>query len=415
MESEKYICIREDGAQGASLTVVDLTNNNEVSRIPMGAESTIMNPESKMVALRKGLALQVFNLETKSKVSSFKLPDNSAVVYWCWVDSKTIAIVTQTSVFHWSIEGESNPRKVMDRHPNLAQCQIINYRVSPDQKWCMLIGLGKGAENSIAGTIQLYSVDNKKSQVIAGFCGGFLNVDNQTAKGQLFTFIMKEGPRAHCKFQATEIGKAGGFKVKPVEFAFPAEAAQDFPVCMEIDEPRCLAYMMTKMGYVYMFDIMTGTLLFRSRISPEPIFLTTKVATGGIIGLTSGKGGIMKVTLNEANLVPFVMNGLKQTNLALELACRLNLSGADDIFMNQFSAMIQQGNIKGAARVAFKSPKNLIRNENTIRRLQQMPAAPGTDVNPMLEKTWTEIVAVAVWPASDVTVSVTSDAAWAVG
>ena len=52
MESEKYICIREDGAQGASLTVVDLTNNNEVSRIPMGAESTIMNPESKIVALR---------------------------------------------------------------------------------------------------------------------------------------------------------------------------------------------------------------------------------------------------------------------------------------------------------------------------------------------------------------------------
>ena len=377
MESEKYICIREDGAQGASLTVVDLTNNNEVSRIPMSAESTIMNPESKMVALRKGTALQVFNLDTKSKVCSFKLPDNNNVVFWCWIDPKTIAIVTQSSVFHWSIEGESNPRKVMDRHPNLAQCQIINYRVSPDQKWCMLVGIGKGAENSVAGTIQLYSVDNKKSQVIAGHCGGFINVDNQTAKGQLFTFIMKEGPKPHCKFQATEIGKAGGFKVKPVEFAFPNEAANDFPVCMEIDDNRALAYVMTKMGYVYMFDIMTGTLLFRSRISPEPIFLTTKVATGGIIGLTSGKGGIIKVTLNEANLVPFVMNGLKMTPLALDLACRLGLPGADDIFMNQFSAMMQQGNIKGAAHVAYKSPKNLIRNENTIRKLQQMPAAPG--------------------------------------
>ena len=166
MESDKYICIREETAQGASLTVVDLTNNNEVSRIPMGAESTIMNPEAKIVALRKGPALQVFNLDTKTKVSSFKLPDNSAVSYWTWIDAKTIAIITHTSVFHWCIEGESNPRKIMDRHPNLAQCQIINYSVSPDQKWCMIVGIGKGAENSIAGTIQLYSVDNKKSQIL---------------------------------------------------------------------------------------------------------------------------------------------------------------------------------------------------------------------------------------------------------
>ena len=183
MESDKYICIREDGAQGASLAVVDLTNGNEVTRIPMSAESTIMNPESKVVALRKGTSLQVFNLDTKAKVSAFKLPDNSTVCYWTWIDTKTIAIVTQTTVFHWSIEGESNPRKVMDRHANLAACQIIGYRVSPDQKWCMLVGIGKGADNSIAGTIQLYSVDNKKSQVLAGHCGGFVNVDNNTFKG----------------------------------------------------------------------------------------------------------------------------------------------------------------------------------------------------------------------------------------
>ena len=377
MESDKYICIREETPQGASLTVVDLTNNNEVSRIPMGAESTIMNPESKIVALRKGPALQVFNLDTKSKVCSFKLPDNSPVSYWTWIDAKTIAIVTNTCVFHWCIEGESNPRKVMDRHPNLAQCQIINYRVSPDQKWCMLVGIGKGAENSIAGTIQLYSVDNKKSQVLASHCGGFVNVDNQTAKGQLFTFVEKKGPQPACKYYAMEVGKAGGFKIKPMDFAFPAEAAKDFPVSMEIDEKRCLSYVMTKMGFVYMFDIMTGTLLARSRISPEPIFLTTKVSTGGVIGLSAGKGAILKVTLVEANLVPFVMNALKNMPVALELASRLNLPGADDIFMKQFSTLMQQGNIKGAAQVAYKSPATLIRNENTIRKLQQMPAQPG--------------------------------------
>ena len=377
MESEKYVCIREDGAQGSSLTVVDLTNGNEVSRMPMAAESTIMNPEKKIVALRKGLALQVFDLESKNKVASFKLPDNSVVVFWCWIDAKTIAIVTQTSVFHWSIEGESNPRKVMDRHPNLAQFQIINYRVSQDQKWCLLVGIGKGAENSVAGMIQLYSVENKKSQVLSGHCGGFISVDNQVAKGQLFTFIEKKGPQPHCKYYTMEVGKPGGFKTTPKEFAFPAEAAMDFPVSMEIDEARCISYVMTKMGFVYMFDIMTGSLLFRSRVSQDAIFLTTKGANGGVIGISAGKGALIKVTMKEANLVPFVMNGLKNQALALDLASRLGLPGADDIFLQQFAAMMNQGNIKGAAQVAYKSPANLIRNENTLRKLQQMPAQPG--------------------------------------
>ena len=377
MESDKYVCIREDAPQGASLTVVDLANGNEVSRMPMAAESTIMNPEKKIVALRKGPALQVFDLESKSKVCSFKLPDNSVVVFWSWIDAKTIAIVTQTSVFHWSIEGESNPRKVMDRHPNLASFQIINYRVSPDQKWCLLIGIGKGPENSIAGMIQLYSVENKKSQTLSGHCGGFIDVDNQVAKGQLFTFIEKKGPQPACKYYAMEVGKPGGFKIKPVDFVFPSEAANDFPVSMEIDSARCISFVMTKLGFVYMFDIMTGSLLFRSRVSQDPIFLTTKGATGGVIGISAGKGALIKVTLKEANLVPFVMNGLKNQPLALDLACRLGLPGADDIFLQQFSAMMQQGNIKGAAHVAYKSPANLIRNETTLRKLQQMPAAPG--------------------------------------
>ena len=377
MESDKYICIREDSVQGPCLTVVDLANDNQISRIPMSAESTMMNPESKIVALRKGAALQVFNLETKSMVSSFKLPDNCTVSYWTWIDTKTIAIVTNTTVFHWSIEGQTIPRKVMDRHPNLAACQIIGYRVSPDRKWCMLVGIGKCAENIISGTIQLYSVDDNKSQILAGYCGGFINVDNSTCKGQLFTFVEKKGPQSACKYYTIQVGKPGGFKIKPIDFNFPSEASLDFPVCMEIDEQRALSYVFTKMGYLYLFDIINGNLLFQKRLVSGLVLLTTKVATGGIIGLTSGRGVIMKVTLNEANLVPFIINGLKNMNLALELASRLGLPGADDIFLKQFSAMMQQGNIKGAAHVAYKSPATLIRNENTIRKLQQMPAAPG--------------------------------------
>ena len=54
-----------------------------------------------------------------------------AVVFWRWTAPNNIAIVTGTAVYHWSIEGESPPQKVFDRHEKLLDsCQIINYQVN---------------------------------------------------------------------------------------------------------------------------------------------------------------------------------------------------------------------------------------------------------------------------------------------
>lgn len=63
------------------------------------------------------------------------------VVYWNWVKSDMISLVTATAVYHWSIEGSSSPVKVFDRHASLANCQIINYKVNPEENWMVLIGI----------------------------------------------------------------------------------------------------------------------------------------------------------------------------------------------------------------------------------------------------------------------------------
>ncbi len=42
-------------------------------------------------------------------------------------------------------QGASDPVKVFDRTPNLQGAQIISYRVSPDDKWSVLIGITAGA------------------------------------------------------------------------------------------------------------------------------------------------------------------------------------------------------------------------------------------------------------------------------
>lgn len=62
-------------------------------------------------------------------------------MFWKWISVNTVALVTDTAVYHWSMEGDSQPAKVFDRHASLAGCQIINYRTDEQQKWLLLIGI----------------------------------------------------------------------------------------------------------------------------------------------------------------------------------------------------------------------------------------------------------------------------------
>ena len=66
--------------------------------------------------------MQISNIEMKSKMKAPVMPDD--VIFWKWISLNTIALVTETSVFHWSMEGDSTPQKIFDRHSSLAGCQV---------------------------------------------------------------------------------------------------------------------------------------------------------------------------------------------------------------------------------------------------------------------------------------------------
>eukprot|EP00968_Pinguiococcus_pyrenoidosus_P004594 scaffold301_cov243-Pinguiococcus_pyrenoidosus.AAC.99 len=64
MQSDKFISV----CGGGNVTIIDLSNNNEVIRRPISAEAAIMNPVAKVIALRSQASLQVFNLELRTKM-----------------------------------------------------------------------------------------------------------------------------------------------------------------------------------------------------------------------------------------------------------------------------------------------------------------------------------------------------------
>lgn len=52
MESDKFICVREKVGDTCQVVIIDMADPNNPIRRPITAESAIMNPASKVIALK---------------------------------------------------------------------------------------------------------------------------------------------------------------------------------------------------------------------------------------------------------------------------------------------------------------------------------------------------------------------------
>lgn len=385
MESDKFICIREKVGETAQVVIIDMNDPTTPIRRPISADSAIMNPASKVIALKAAKTLQIFNIEMKSKMKSYNMPDD--VVFWKWISVNTVALVTETAVFHWPMEGDTQPQKMFDRHSSLTGCQIINYRTDEKQQWLLLVGIS-AQQSRVVGAMQLYSVERKVSQPIEGHAAAFaqFKMPENAQQSTLFTFAVRGA--AGGKLHVIEVGQPPQgnqpFTKKAVDVFFPPEAQNDFPVAMQAGPRYDVIYLVTKYGYIHLYDIETGTCIYMNRISGDTIFVTAPhEQTSGIIGVNR-KGQVLSVSVEEENIIPYVTTNLQNPDLALRMAGRNNLPGAEDLFVRKFNALFQAGQYSEAAKVAASAPKGVLRTPQTIQRFQQVMAQPG-QTSPLLQ------------------------------
>ncbi|RYY38323.1 hypothetical protein EON62_00490, partial [archaeon] len=387
MDSDKALCVRMEAPEKV-LQIVSTATGTVINKFPMPAESAILSPDGKTIAVRAGGALQIFNMELQSKVKAHKMADDQVPVFWNWVSATTIGIVTASAVFHWSasVEGDAAPVRMFERAPNLAGTQIINYAASPDFKWLMVVGIKPGAPGAaVEGATQLYSVEKKVSQPLTAHAGCFHATNKLPGRSDtaiLFCFVDQK-PGERPKLMVIEVGKdrsaAGGvFRLAPQELPVPADAGADFPVSMQASKKYDVVYIMTKMGYGYVFDIATGNVIFRHRLSDMPIFTSVPhEASGGVLAVTARTGQVILFTLNTANLVQYVSGVLHNQPLAMALASRLGLGGADELYNAEFARLLAAGDIEAAAKCAANSPNGILRTQATITRFQSLPTPEG--------------------------------------
>lgn len=389
LESEKYVCVRESGESGNSVAIVDLNNIHNMVRRPMSADSAIMNPEKNILALKLQRQLQVFNLETKAKLKSHMSPQD--VIYWRWISATVLGIVTTSSVYHWSIEDDAAPQKVFDRHASLADTQIINYRASADGKWMVLIGISSNTVDAnafrIKGSMQLYSKERGVSQPIDGHAAAFAELKTQDANVpyKLFTFAVRTSTGA--KLHIVEIDHAPenpAFSKKTVDVFFPDEATNDFPVAMQVSKRYGIVYLMTKYGFIHLYDLETGACIYMNRVSGETVFVAAEQKSSNGIIAVNRRGQVLSVSVDADTIIPYILRTLNNTDLAFKLASRGNLPGADEMYLQQFHSLFSTGQYTEAIKIAANSPRGILRTPQMIEQLKQVPSQPGT-LSPILQ------------------------------
>ncbi|KXZ42859.1 hypothetical protein GPECTOR_114g310 [Gonium pectorale] len=383
MESDKYLCIRETGAQN-TVVIVDMSNPLNPARRQISADSALMCLDKKVIALKavtQGMAgdtLQVFNLDTKTKLKAYQMPET--VEFWKWISPTMLGLVTASAVYHWDVEGASDaPTRVFERTPNLVGAQIISYRSSPDGKWAVLIGIAPGAPERPAlakGLMQLYSFEQQKSQPLEAHAAAFANVKftGRDAPSLVISFAQKtlKDGQIVSKLHVIELGGAapGGAIKRNAELFFPAEFGDDFPVSLQISEKYGLVYVISKLGFVFVYDLESATAVYRNRISNDPVFLAcTSDATGGIYAINR-RGQVLLATVNEPAMVPFVSQQLGNLDLAMAMAKRGNLPGAETLVGQQFERYFAAGQYKEAAECAAESPQGQLRTREVMDRLK---------------------------------------------
>ncbi|KIM77451.1 hypothetical protein PILCRDRAFT_796031, partial [Piloderma croceum F 1598] len=287
-----------------------------------------------------------------------------------------------TFVYHWTIADQTSPpQKIFDRQATLSGAQIINYQVTPDKKWLVLIGISGDTTNpsafKVKGAMQLYSRDRGVSQPIEGHATAFAEIsqDGHQKPTKLFTFSVctatgakvcllqpchfsnRHKPRFCFQLYVVEIDHTAPdppFVKKAVDVYFPPEATNDFPVAMQVSKKHGIVYLVTKYGFIHLCNLKSGACVYMNRISGETIFVTAEhEATNGI----NKKGQVLSVNVDEQIIIPYILTTLNNTELAFKLASRGNLPSTDDLYIKQYQQPFQSGQYGEAAKVAANSPR----------------------------------------------------------
>uniref|UniRef100_A0A915NYG7 WH2 domain-containing protein n=1 Tax=Meloidogyne floridensis TaxID=298350 RepID=A0A915NYG7_9BILA len=304
MESDKYIVVREKN----DMVIINVANPNVVERKQISDEvkSIIMHPTRRILAFESFKnRLFIFDMHRNVKMKAFTV--KKEVDFWTWIDSNTIGFVTKTSVYHWTLNDDSEPTKLSTRSLSLRSKLITNYKATADGKFFLLVGV-KSKDGQTVGIMQICTKERGVTHLMDAHAGCFaqFKMEGSSNPINLLCYSLRKSDK-EGKLTIKELKTPTGNKQytkKSVDFVY----SYGIPLSMQASSAYGILYMITDYGYVHVFEIETCCSIYRVSIPVATIFITTEhTSNNGFLAISeSGK--------------------LRNPDLALKLSSRLKLA-----------------------------------------------------------------------------------------
>ena len=227
-------------------------------------------------------------------------------------------------------------------------------------------------------------------------------VHNDTHKSTLFCFVERKAGEMNSRVHMTEISTLfnsykNSFNIfllkapppegipkhkKVSEITYSPDVPSDFPVFMHVALKYGVLYIMSKFGHLFLYELTTGSLLFRQSISQDSVFIGTKNSINDGVLVISKSGSLISAAIDEKSYISHLVTqcsyAIPDVNtVGLKLAARYSLPGCDNLFVDLFNNMLVNGNYQGAAKIASQAPGTLLRNPDTINKFKNLQSQPG--------------------------------------
>jgi clathrin heavy chain len=182
------------------------------------------------------------------------------------------------------------------------------------------------------------------------------------------------------RFRIIQIdGPPGLFEKLATDIFYPPEAAAtDFPIAIHTGALRCptIVYMITRMGYLHLFDLESADCIYTNRVSESTVFASVPHTTSGGIMCLNREGHVLLISVNHETIVDYVRTKLGDDAMAVRLAGRNGFRGADAQFIDHLEDCLEDGDFRGAALAAANSPEGFLRTRETVLRFQEVEGDP---------------------------------------
>ena len=252
----------------------------------------------------------------------------------------------------------------------------MNYRVNEDDRWMVVVGISQ-QQGRVVGAMQLHSRERGMSQAIEAHAAAFgtVRLDKAPLDTRVFTFAVRTA--AGAKLHVVEIDHQPSnpmFSNKAVDVYFPPEATNDFPVAMQVSQRYSIIYLVTKYGFIHLYDLETAACIFMNRISSETIFTSLVDSNSSGIICINRKGQVLSVSVDDNNIIRYLLQDPGNELLASKLASKIGLPDTYIRHKQHFDQCCAQEDYDEAIDVAANSPRGFLRTRQTLERFKK--AAP---------------------------------------